>query len=169
MKSASIVVALAFVAIAAIACTTTDSPPGNVPPSDAGQDVASTVDGDASSSSSSSSSGGTEKDATSNPKCFEEPSQVACVQCCSTLHEAGAITYLGASIECMCLPENCKADCESTYCGELPKDPDAQCATCIKQKETSCTNAISTACGADPDCVVFNQCLVDARCTTKAK
>jgi hypothetical protein len=101
-------------------------------------------------------------------ECSSSTTQTACVQCCSTAHQDGAGAYLVATIDCMCLPENCAKDCATSLClADAPKNPDAACSTCVTAKNAACAPSIKSACTADPNCVAFDACVGASECTTK--
>ena len=101
-------------------------------------------------------------------ECSSEPSQTGCVTCCSSKHEDGSAVYFVALIDCMCLPANCAKECEVTLCDpENPKNADAECQTCVQQKNSACSSIIKSTCTAAPDCVAFDACIGQSDCAGK--
>jgi hypothetical protein len=100
--------------------------------------------------------------------CAGETTANACSQCCGSLHQDGAATYIGAVMACMCQDSTCNAACEPTLCNaDNPRDPDGACNACIQSKAGSCATDIKTACTADADCVAFDQCIAESGCLSK--
>jgi len=101
-------------------------------------------------------------------ECGAEPTQTACVTCCSNKHEDGAGVYFVALIDCMCLADNCAKDCAATICDpNSPKNPDAACNTCITSKNAACAASTKATCTADPGCVAFDTCVGQSSCPAK--
>jgi len=101
-------------------------------------------------------------------ECSSEASQTSCVTCCSNKHEDGAAVYFVALIDCMCLEANCAKECKTTLCDpENPKNADADCQTCVQQKNGACASTIKTTCTGDADCVAFDACVGQSDCTGK--
>ncbi|HEY8076889.1 MAG TPA: hypothetical protein VIF62_22335 [Labilithrix sp.] len=75
-------------------------------------------------------------------------------------HTTGETTYDTAALGCYCKSANCKTQCGATLCAASPAAPDTACNTCLDNVDASmgCDSAISSACGADPDCVDFVTC-----------
>ncbi len=101
-------------------------------------------------------------------ECGDKPTKQTCTECCTNAYLDGAAAFIGATIDCFCVPARCQAECATTLCDPVtPKDPDAKCNTCLSGKNAECTAAVSAACGADPDCVKFNKCMNESTCLTK--
>lgn len=119
-------------------------------------------------SSSGGTSGGTSSGGTpAAGECGGSATQQACVQCCAQKYQSGAAVYMGALTECLCAADKCKTECGATVCAETQQNPDAACNTCINSKSQACASAVTTACGASPDCVKFNNCAGESKCETK--
>lgn len=101
-------------------------------------------------------------------ECSSSPTQTSCVSCCSKAHQDGAGAYLLATIDCMCVEEKCAKECEATLCNtDTPKNPDAECSSCVSAKNAQCAQAVKAACTAEPDCVAFDACVSASDCTIK--
>ena len=163
MKVASIVTALALLAIACTTTTTTTSTPApDANKADGGGDGKQAGKSDAGSDEEEE-----EEEETPAGGCADETGQQACLQCCASEHQEGAAVYMGAVQECICDEENCAEDCADTLCAAQPKNPDSACNTCFNSKQQACGDAVATACSANQDCVAFNNCAVESGCADK--
>lgn len=182
MKSASVLSFLVAVSLIGVGVACTKTVTRVVPNStDAGSDGGkvttkpspSTDDDDAtgddddttsSSSSSSSSSGST----TPKPAdCKKKTNQTECATCCAEISPKGYKAYQAEVTKCVCADDVCKPDCKTTLCATTPKNPDSTCQTCFQGAQQTCGEPVLTACQADADCTVFNDCLNTASCQTK--
>lgn len=103
-----------------------------------------------------------------NNQCATATTFDACMSCCSSAHQNGSDTFYGTLIDCLCRPQNCAYDCDTTMCNPIaPTQPDAYCNACIQQYSGSCQNSVSAACNSDPDCVAFDKCVGDSQCSNK--
>jgi hypothetical protein len=100
-------------------------------------------------------------------ECSNEATGDDCTNCCATAHQTGANTFYGTLIDCLCTG-SCGTQCAQTLCNQTnPAQPDTTCNACIQANGGSCQNAVTSACGADPDCMAFEQCLGDSQCSSK--
>lgn len=163
-------VAVLAATLVVVACSSSSSgtPSASSPLDAGGPDVSAKEPSDDAGSAPDGAPDATPDDAASTaPTCADKAKQVDCVSCCSTLHEAGAITYIAAIASCMCVPANCQTECTSTLCNTDPREPDGPCQQCLKAKDASCTDDLTKACSQDPDCIAFNTCIRGAGCNTK--
>ncbi|MBX3233982.1 MAG: hypothetical protein KIT84_34410 [Labilithrix sp.] len=102
------------------------------------------------------------------PDCKKTDLQAACVQCCGDQHKAGFKTYNDAIKSCICTEELCGTPCKTTFCATPQKNPTSQaCPDCANEKQAECQDALGEACGADEDCVAWNECVTKAGCQNK--
>ena len=85
-----------------------------------------------------------------------------CGNCCQQHHPHGLATFLAGFAACACTPQLCATQCASAYCANPPASPangDA-CSTCAVSSDVTnnCRSSVSTACAADPDCVLLETC-----------
>jgi hypothetical protein len=128
------------------------TPEEDAAPADASPDVAKNADADAAKAG----------------ECAAQATQDACVTCCTNAHNAGAMGYMNALIDCMCESANCASACSATLCNQAsPQNPDAACNTCVQSKTSACAPHIQQSCDLEPDCVLFMMCVNDSHCTSK--
>jgi hypothetical protein len=166
MKSACIITALALLAFA---CSTSKPPPSTDPGSNT--DTGSTeADGGNDGGTPNGNGDGAPPsggNADAGPPCSGEASSQSCVGCCASAHQSGAALFNSTLLKCLCLTDNCSADCKDTYCAATPKNPDNACNACVDKQRDNCAKTVEDACTPDEDCKAFNQCLTDAECSKK--
>lgn len=156
MKLASIITAFALFAIACTSTTTTTTPAPATeksPTDKADSGTPSQTDARDPDKKKD------EETAEDPPTCADEATQQACGQCCAGEHQQGAGVYMQVLTQCVCEADNCATECEATLCAATPKEPDTTCVQCANEKQQNCGKALGQTCGADKDCMAFNQCL----------
>jgi hypothetical protein len=96
--------------------------------------------------------------------CAAQPTNMACQSCCDTNYASGYNVYVAALLPCACGDAGgCGAACAATACAG--KMPDDACNTCLNTVQTqpdgapgACTQATSTACSPNTDCVAWYTC-----------
>lgn len=185
MKSASslsFVVSAFLIAASAFACSSSDSTPG-VDTSDAGNGnntsggnnasggpdtpILTSPNGDDDDDAGTTTDGGKKNTGDGGTaSCAATTTQQDCATCCGKAHPTGYKTYNNAITACICDKNICQYSCSDSYCAQ--KNASADCVTCANDRiSPNCNQPVSQACGADPDCVQFNQCLQTADCNSK--
>jgi hypothetical protein len=151
------------------ACTTTTRTIENDPGTDGGKDSSTTSKEGGTSSTTDKDSGTTTTDP--DEACAEEGTLQACGQCCIKEHTKGYKVFEAALVACACEGTGSTADggapacadeCADTLCASTPAQPDATCQTCLEGsigQGEACTDAVSTACSDEPDCLAQQECV----------
>jgi len=94
-----------------------------------------------------------------------------CTTCCAGQHTEGAMRYGIALTNCACTtPGTCETECVTTECLETAPEAGSACAICLAETvgpDGGCVQALNEACGADPECVAYEACLVTYGCAKK--
>jgi hypothetical protein len=135
-------------------------------PSSSGAPVGDDDDDDSTTSSSSSSSGSTSSSSSGGTPtvadCHAKATQKTCGDCCQQISQAGFQVYAKAQHDCGCEAQYCADTCKTSYCAATPANPTPDCLTCFNQHLQDCSGTVNTACNANADCKVFNNCLQTA-------
>lgn len=108
-----------------------------------------------------------EEPADTGGQCANETTFDTCLDCCTTAHQAGADTFYGSYISCLCTTA-CASECSASLCNaNNPTNPDAMCDACITSYGDMCQQDVIDACSADPNCMAFDKCIGDSQCQTK--
>lgn len=110
--------------------------------------------------------------------CGEEPTKLACGQCCATNHQTGYKVFETSLLECACDGTGavdagaggpCATACATTVCATPAKQADTACDTCIAGTIGSamapCLAHVVSACQNEPDCLAQQQCV--SQCQSK--
>jgi hypothetical protein len=90
--------------------------------------------------------------------CSSDIDAETCIICCEGVDMEGAKTFFTAFGDCACTsPGTCASECGSSYCAGTTAT--MACDTCLTSALSGACNApVAKACGADPDCIAFNNC-----------
>jgi hypothetical protein len=103
--------------------------------------------------------------------CSTTTSPSDCTSCCASLHTEGSTRYATALTHCACTsPGTCATQCENSECLETAPEAGSACAVCLAETvgpDGGCVQSLNEGCGADPDCVAYEACLVTYGCAKK--
>lgn len=95
--------------------------------------------------------------------CAEAGTGGACRACCRNAHMSGYQAYEMALHTCACTAQVCQTQCMTTFCANMPSNPNMQCSGCLtsslRQDGGACFGAVATACTQNADCTAMLQCL----------
>jgi hypothetical protein len=105
--------------------------------------------------------------------CAALTGQGACIGCCASNHPQGGQFFGPLAQRCECGGDAgagpCASECASTFCNNGGA-PDTTCLSCMDQSFSgagACKNPIVDGCNADPNCMVFWDCVTSAGCLNK--